>query len=92
MYGRCNAAKEAGCGGIIQDRKGKYKGGFYKSVGKCIAFRLELLGVLEGLRLTKKLEFCVDSKSIVKVLEKEALKVTEWYALVKQIKKCMELH
>lgn len=78
--------------------EGGIKEGSIKVLGSVVIFKEEMWRALKGLRLTKKLEFlkvelCVDSKLVVKIIKSGALKDIEvCYTLVKQIQKCVELH
>src|SRR4051812_17972863 len=47
----------AGCGGIIRDAAGVWCGGFAKGLGMCSPLRAELWGILEGLKLVRRLGF-----------------------------------
>lgn len=42
---------EVGCGGILRNNQGKWKGGFNKHIGKSNNHTVELWGVLTGLSM-----------------------------------------
>lgn len=53
---------EAGCGAVIRDSKGGWIIGCTRSLGVCTTFKAEIWGILDGMRLAKKMNF---SKVIV---------------------------
>lgn len=70
MDGASSVLKGAGCSGIIQNNSGDCIGGYYKNVKICSTF---CGGVLEGLRLARRLELekveiCVDSMLVAEVI------------------------
>lgn len=72
----------AGCGGILRNHKGEWKGGFSNNVGNCSALLTEFWGVLEGLKTTqllgyRKVEINCDSIVVVKALEDKEVGSTE---------------
>ncbi|GAU21472.1 hypothetical protein TSUD_241950 [Trifolium subterraneum] len=65
----------AGCGGVICDINGIWRGGFAKNLGIYSAYVAELWGVLEGLRYVRSLgfnriELNVDSSVVSQVLRR----------------------
>jgi ribonuclease HI len=88
--------QSAGCGGVIRGCEGEWLGGFAKGVGLCCAFVAELWGVLEGLKLVRRLgfrkvELHIDSIAVVQVVKARSLKSALGVALVKQIWKLLDL-
>ena len=43
--------KMATCGGLIKDSTGKWISGFFKKLGICLSFMVELQGIVQGLEL-----------------------------------------
>ncbi|CAJ2666196.1 unnamed protein product [Trifolium pratense] len=56
-YGLCKDNGIAGCGGLIRGCNGEWFGGYAKNIGKCSAYVVEFWGVLEGLKLARRLGF-----------------------------------
>jgi ribonuclease HI len=82
--------QQAGCGGIVRGSQGEWIRGYAKSVGMCNAFVAELWGVLEGLRIVKnmgfrKVELCIDSQSVVQVIQNGYAQSSMGGPLLKQI-------
>ncbi|PNX62105.1 ribonuclease H [Trifolium pratense] len=72
--GAYKEGRVAGCGGVIRDSSGVWKGGFTNKLGICNAYVAELWGVLEGLRYARSLgfnriELDVDSSVVNQVLK-----------------------
>jgi ribonuclease HI len=94
--GACKDGNVAGCGGILRNNAGEWRGGFAKHLGKCSAYVAELWGVLEGLQYAwqlgyRKLEINVDSIVVVQVLKKGGTCSAMGLALVKKIKRLIQL-
>jgi ribonuclease HI len=86
----------AGCGGVVRDSNGVWKGGFAKNLGVCSAYVAELWGVLEGLRYAKALgfnrvELNVDSSIVNQVLSKAGYGRPLGMALVMRIRSLLEM-
>ncbi|GAU36087.1 hypothetical protein TSUD_276980 [Trifolium subterraneum] len=65
----------AGCGVVIRDSNGVWRGGFAKNLGICSAYVAKLWGVVEGLRCVRSLgfnriELNVDSSVVSQVLRR----------------------
>jgi hypothetical protein len=93
--GACKDGNVAGCGGILRNNAGEWRGGFAKHLGKCSAYVAELWGVVEGMRYAhqlgfRKIQLSVDSAAVVQVLANGTSKSMMGTSLVKQIKMMLE--
>jgi ribonuclease HI len=94
--GACKDGNVAGCGGILRNSAGEWRGGFAKHLGKCTAYVAEMWGVMEGLQYAwklgyKKVEINVDSLVVVQVLKNGSTCSAMGLALVKKIQRLMQL-
>ncbi|MCI05125.1 ribonuclease H protein [Trifolium medium] len=55
--GSCRDDGSIGCGGVIKGSAGEWLGGFSKFIGNINAYVAELWGVLEGLKIARRLNF-----------------------------------
>ena len=68
-----------GCGGLIRDNNGHWKGGFVKCIGRSYVFVVELSGVLLGLKLAlqsnmQNIVLQIDSKATVIAIKRNKLR------------------
>jgi ribonuclease HI len=94
--GACKEGSAAGCGCVIRDSDGVWRGGFAKNLGMCSAYVAELWGVFEGLRYARSLgfnrvELNVDSSVVNQVLRKPGYGRPLGGSLVMRIRKLLEL-
>jgi hypothetical protein len=94
--GAYKEGRVAGCGGVIRDSNGVWKGGFAKNLGICSAYVAELWGVLEGLKHArslgfKRIELEVDSSVVRQVLLQPGCGRPLGGSLVMCIRRLMEL-
>ncbi|KAH1067026.1 hypothetical protein J1N35_032013 [Gossypium stocksii] len=47
----------ATAGGVVRDKEGQWIMGFHRFLGKCSVFNAELWGILEGLKLIRRLGY-----------------------------------
>ncbi|MCH94217.1 ribonuclease H protein, partial [Trifolium medium] len=92
--GACKNQQIAGCGGIIRGSQGEWIVSFAKYIGKSSAFVAEMWGVVEGLRLAKrmgfrKVELNVDSETVVNAIRSGKLCSSVGVALAKEIRRLM---
>lgn len=100
--GARKAKSLAGNGGLLCDHEGAWKGGFAMFVGSSSAILVEFLGVYEGLKLTKgldytKVEINVDSIEVVIALEEGVMAYVDCVAIlsykgVESIDGCSRVH
>lgn len=88
--GDCNANNYAGYGGVLWDHHGNWKGGFSKYVGNCSTLMAEFWGVLEGIKLSKKLgfkhlEINMDTLMVVQAIEDGKVGSIECVAILLEI-------
>lgn len=80
----------AGCGGILRNHKGEWKGGFSKYVGKYSALLAKFWEMLEGLKTVQLLgyrkgEINCDSMVVVKALEDKEFGFVECVSILRRI-------
>ncbi|CAK8542653.1 unnamed protein product [Lathyrus sativus] len=95
--GVCKDNNRARCWGIIKDSAGNWVGGFVIPLGWCNTFVAEFWEVFEGPKYTKRLrlnkvEINLNSTVFVKVFRKGGSRCFVGHALMKQIRRLIELH
>ncbi|MCI20119.1 ribonuclease H protein, partial [Trifolium medium] len=96
MDGAYKEVRVAGCGGVIRDSNGVWRGGFAKNLDICSVYIAELCVVLEGLRYARRLEFNrieleVDSSVVNQELRQPGYGRPLGGALVMRIRSLLEL-
>lgn len=86
-----------GCGGIIRDSSGVWRGSFSKYLGRCSAIVIEFLGVLEGLKYTlslgiRRVEVNMDASIVVKAIEEGVTGMLDYVSILRQINELIDLH
>jgi ribonuclease HI len=94
--GACKEGSSAGCGGVIRDSNGIWRGGFAKKLGIGSAYVAELWGVFEGLRYAgylgfNRIELNVDSIVVTQVLHQSGYGRPLGGSLVMRIRCLLEL-
>ncbi|PNX90324.1 ribonuclease H, partial [Trifolium pratense] len=99
-YGnRDGAYKEGsatGCGGVICDSNGVWRGGFAKNLGLCSAYVAELWGVFEGLKYAiqkgyNKIEVNVDYMVVDHVIRSKGIGSLLEGALISRNRQLLDL-
>ncbi|EOY21817.1 Ribonuclease H-like protein [Theobroma cacao] len=86
---------EAFAGGVIRNSEGDWRTGFVAKLGKCLAYRAELWGVLHDLRLAwdsrfKKVMVQVDNKMVVQAILMDKLLPCANTDLIRAIKDILQ--
>ncbi|XP_072076475.1 uncharacterized protein [Arachis hypogaea] len=72
----CVTTGRAGCGGIIRNYQGRWLAGYMMNIGTCSAFKAELWGVFQGLKMAwdlgfKKAILETDFRAVLQTLQKK---------------------
>lgn len=75
ICGLVELTNKAGCGGILRNNKGEWRGGFVNNIGACPPIQAEAWAMLRGIQVAaqqgcKKVIFECDSKDIVEFMNK----------------------
>ncbi|RYR24105.1 hypothetical protein Ahy_B02g057597 isoform A [Arachis hypogaea] len=81
---------KAGCGGILRNEDGKWVGGFSYYIGDCTAYRAELWGIDQGLKIAwtlglKNIIVECDSKAVIATLNSNKNLANHPNALIRNI-------
>lgn len=84
----------AGCGGLVRDETGRWVAGFTRNLGSCTAFKAEAWGLLDGLRLVKKLNLTnvwveCDSNAVIQLVLSDKVGGEGTYSIMAEIRKLL---
>ncbi|KAL4299003.1 hypothetical protein AHAS_Ahas17G0057400 [Arachis hypogaea] len=82
--------KKAGCGGLLRNENSKWIGGFSFNIGSCTAFKVELWGIDQGLKLAwtmglKKVRVECDSKAVIESINSPKIRKNHPNVLIRNI-------
>lgn len=89
------STNRAGCGGILRDSKGEWRGGFVNNMGVCSPLQAEAWALLRGIQVAtqlgcRKVIFECDLKEVVEAMNKSTISNTIAQNIVSACKK--EIH